>query len=386
MPHISRRSLVKCAALASGSAALTHAETWEGTPSVTLANDRLRAVILLRGATVADLTLPGDSLNPLWNPVRFSRELGRPAQPTGSTGHFVCVDGFGPVSAEERAAGLSNHGEAHLRDFEHASRKQGAVAEVTLRTQLPLLQENFTRTFRLVDGEQVVYVESTLENLLSFDRPVQWAEHATVGSPFLESGATVCDISGVTSQTRPYQQATNPNTGSVRRLVSGRNFEWPMAPALAGDPVDMRKTPEKLGVLDHTATLVDPGREFGWVTALHPGRRLVLGYVFRRTEYPWVQTWGNYPSTGKLSRGMEFSTQPYDLPRRETDALGHMFGQPVFRWLPAKSKIGTRFLFFYTQVPAGFTGVSEVKFEAGRIVVEDRTSRLSVTLPASQNL
>ena len=28
-------------------------------------------------------------------------------------GHFVCVDGFGPVSPEERAAGLPGHGEAH---------------------------------------------------------------------------------------------------------------------------------------------------------------------------------------------------------------------------------------------------------------------------------
>ena len=46
----------------------------------------------------------------------------------------------------------------------------------------------------MVDGENIVYVESRLENLLGFDRPVNWAEHATIGSPFLESGATVVDV------------------------------------------------------------------------------------------------------------------------------------------------------------------------------------------------
>ena len=33
--------------------------------------------------------------------------------PLQGLGHFVCVDGFGPVSSEERAAGLPGHGEAH---------------------------------------------------------------------------------------------------------------------------------------------------------------------------------------------------------------------------------------------------------------------------------
>jgi len=36
-----------------------------------------------------------------------------------------------------------------------------------------------------------------------------------------------------------------------------------------------------------------------------------------------------------------------------------MFGAPTYKWLPAKSRMRTRFLFFYCAVPAGFTGVSE---------------------------
>ena len=380
-----RRRLLQGAALAAAIPTPLPAETWEGTPATTLSNDRLKVTILLRGATVAYLVLADDAekLSPLWNPVRMNRELGRPAQPSTGAGHFVCVDGFGGVSPEERAAGLPGHGEAHLQDYRPEARKRGAVSELTLTAALPVVQENFTRTYRIVDGENVVYVESTLESLLGFDRPVQWAEHATVGSPFLESGVTVFDVSGTRSRTRPYQQTPNAAGGTARRLVSGQDFDWPSAPALDGKTVDMRTTPEAPRYLDHTATLLDPSREFGWTTALHPRRRLLLGYLFRRAEYPWLQTWGNYPPTGKLARGMEFSTQPYDLPRRETAANGPMFDTPTFRWLPAKSKIQTRFLFFYAPVPAGFAKVDDVRLEQGHIIAEDRSARLQIALTAS---
>jgi hypothetical protein len=103
-----RRRLLQGAALAAAIPTPLPAGTWEGTPSTTLSNDRLKETILLRGATVADLVMADDAekLSPLWNPVRMNRELGRPAQPSTGAGHFVCVDGFGGVSPEERAAGL----------------------------------------------------------------------------------------------------------------------------------------------------------------------------------------------------------------------------------------------------------------------------------------
>lgn len=362
--------------------------TYEGTPSVTVSNDKLALTILVRGSTIADLVLADDSekLSPYWNPVRMARELGRSVPPTSSAGHFVCVDGFGPVSAEERAAGLPGHGEAHIQTFEIHSDRHGQVAEVTMTARLPIVQEVFSRTFRLVDGENVVYVDSTLENLLGFDHPLQWAEHATVGSPFLEPGVTVFNLSGSKSRTRPYQQAVNPNTRTERRLEPGRDFLWPDAPGLNGTTIDMRSTPADTHYLDHTATLLDPSREYEWTTALNPGKHLLLGYVFRREDYPWLQTWGNYPPTRKLARGMEFSTQPYDVPRRQAVAIGTIFDTPTIHWLPAKATVRTRFLLFYTHLPDGFAEVGDVRLESGRLVIEDRKSGRQVVLAASQPL
>ena len=364
-----------------GLVAAALAQTFEDQPSITISNGELELIVLKQGATLANLVLAKDAekLSPLWNPMRMSRELKDTPRFNGHAGHFVCVDGFGQVSREERAAGLRGHGEAHAQMFEqrHAG-KEGKTSVLTMSATLPIVQEIFTRTIRMVDGENVIYVESQLENLLGFDRPVNWAEHATIGSPFLASGVTVIDVSGSRSQTRPYP-LNRPN----ERLAPGQNFTWPMAPGLDGKNIDMRTTPENPRYVDHAATLIDPSRQLGWVTALNPQKGLVLGYVFKREEYPWIQHWGNYPANQKMARGLEFGTQPYDVPRREAITLATMFDTPTYRWLPAKSKIESRFLLFYARVPEGFTKVDDVRLENGQIRIEDRGAKKQVTLAAS---
>jgi hypothetical protein len=360
--------------------------TFEGYPAVVLSNSKLELTITTKGSTLASLTLKDDpkKLSPLWNPIRMARELGRPAKFDGGAGLFVCVDGFGPVSAEEHAAGLPGHGEAHTETFAAHSARQGSATEVTLSALLPLVQENFTRTVRLADGENVLLVESELENLLAFDRPVNWAEHATIGSPFLEPGVTMVDFSGSRSQTRPYTEVRNGDTD--RRLVPGKDFMWPEAPGLDGQPVNLRETPEHPHYLDHATTLLDPNRELEWVTAINSKSALLIGYLFRRADYPWLQYWGHYPANGKMARGMEFSTQPYDVPRREAITMGKMFDTPTYRWLPAKAKIKTRFLMFCTPIPEGFNKVDDVNIENGKIVISDRAAGLQVTLETVERL
>jgi hypothetical protein len=356
--------------------------TFEDSPALILANDKIELTVTLLGASFAGITLRDDSaaLNPLWEPGRMAREMGGRPEFRGSTGHFICVDGFGPVSAAERAAGLPGHGEAHLQKYEVRT----AGASVVLETLLPIVQEKFTRTVSLADGENVVYVDSRLENLMGFDRPVNWAEHATVGSPFLSSGETVVDVSGVRSMTRPYEQAKMGPT--ERRLVSGGEFTWPLAPGFDGKPVDLRLTPGQPHYIDHATTLVEAGRKYGWTTALNTAKGLILGYVFRREEFPWVQYWGNYPPTGKFARGLEFSTQPFDVPRREAIGTATMFGAPTYRWLPAKSAIETRFLMFYARTPAGMTRIDDIRLENGVLIIEDRTAGKTLRLAASRGL
>ena len=358
---------------------------FEGRAGVEMSNDKLALVILTKGGALASVVLRDDPgrLNPMWNPLRMARDSGTLRRRGVGSGHFVCVDGFGPTSPEELSAGLAGHGEAHRLPWEMIdSGKSGATATVTFRVELPVVHEVLTRTHRMVDGENVVYVESELESLLAFDRPIVWAEHATIGSPFLAPEITVVDFSAKRSQTRPYP----PNERSRRRLASGKDFTWPMAPSKSGELVDLRAAPANPDSLGHTTSLMDPERELVFVTALNLEKRLLLGYIFRREEFPWLQTWENYPPNLKMARGLEFSTQPYDVPRREAISAGKMFGAPTYRWLPAKSKITARFLLFYARAPEGMKKVDDARLENGKIIVEDRSADKRIELPASLGL
>jgi hypothetical protein len=378
-----RFALVLLASTASAQGLAAKKSTFEGQPAIVLENDKLSLSIWERGGAMVELVLRDDpeKLSPLWNPVRFARELGQTRNASGTAGHFVCVDGFGQPSPAERAAGLPMHGEAHLEKWDVVKAgKTAGTSEIAFRARLPIVREVFSRTFRIVDGDNVVYIDSTLENELGVDRPVAWAEHTTIGSPFLASGVTLSSISGTRAQNRPYQGTGNP--GAERRLASGKDFTWPMAPLIEGKLTDLTAPPEGAHFLDHATVLVDPSHKYGWIATVQTAKHLILGYLFRRTDYPWVQNWGNYPSTGKFARGLEFSTQPYDEPRPDAIGKNGMFGAPTFRWLPAKSAIHTSFLMFYARTPADFEKVESVSLENGMISIEGTVGH-KITLRAS---
>ncbi len=79
-------------------------DRFDGRPAVVLGNDKIELTILTVGATLANLTLRADSekLSPFWN---TDRALGRAPSGNGALGHFLCLDGFGDPSNEEKAAG-----------------------------------------------------------------------------------------------------------------------------------------------------------------------------------------------------------------------------------------------------------------------------------------
>ena len=140
------------------------------------------------------------------------------------------------------------------------------------------------------------------------------------------------------------------------------------------------------GSTDHATSLLDPARKLTFVTALHLDKRLLVGWVFRTGDFPWVQTWLSYPGPDRMVRGLEFSTQPFDLPRADVLKAGPLFDAPVFRVLPAKSTITANFLMFYTRVPEGFRKVDDVQLEGGRLTIDDRGAARRITLAASRSL
>ena len=323
-----------------------------GGRELVLRNDKMELTIGKRGGGFTKLTLREDAegMSPFWKTL----------------GHFLCLDGFGAPSAEEKSAGWPFHGEASKQDFDVVS----GVSSVVMKARLPLAQEAVTRTVTLLDSESVVYVDTEVESLLSVDRPFSWAEHATIGPPFLEPDKSVIEISATQCRVRERKE------GSTGKLAYGKDFRWPMGPLTKGGTVDLTHVPTGEASLDLAACQIDPARANGYITASRPDKQLIFGYVFRRADYPWVMSWMNYTGDAKAARGIEFSTQPFDVSHREAVDAHEMFGTPTYKWLPARAKVSSKFLFFYARTPDGFGSVADVKLEGGKIRISDRTGHI----------
>lgn len=330
-----------------------------GSDTVVISNDKLDVTLLKLGGSIISIVLKNDTskLNPLWQPEQHN---------FGGYGHFVCVDGFGGTSRDEAKAGLPGHGEAIRTRFDVIGPEViEGVTTVTFSATLPLVQERIVRTYTLRPGDSALGVRTRLESLVAFDRPISWAEHATIGSPFLERGITAVDQSGTASRTRPYEAQAKGR----RTLVSGADFTWPAAPLTSGSEVDLRTAPVSGASMDHTTTAQDAHQSYAWATAINPRLRKVIGWVWKPSDFPWLQNWQNYPQTGVLARGLEFSTQPWDIPRRDAVSINTMLGDPAFRWLPARGAIETVFLIFYSDVPSGVKQVSSLKLDQSTIIL-----------------
>lgn len=346
---------------------------FESSEALLFANDQVELLVATQGGAFLSFTRKDDQkrVNPMWDPVGMARRAGVSSRFGTSKGHFLCVDGFGPVTKAEQAAGYPGHGEAHRLPWEVVESSKNAA---TFKVQLPVVQETLTRSITMKPGEPVVLVDSEVESLLGFDRVMLWGEHATLGTPFLAPGKTVVDQSTVECQTKPFEKRSNQS------FPSGANFKWPKLPS---PEMDLRVSFTGTGMVDHIGCLMDPARPLAFVTAYNADERLMIGYVWPREDYPWIQHWMNYPANGMFAWGLEFGMQPYDMTKQQIVALSPMFGQQAFRWLPAKSKVRAQFAMFLAKVPEGFQHAEAVTIANGRILIEDKTSRQRIAVPFS---
>jgi hypothetical protein len=349
---------------------------FEGRRAIVLSNSRIELTVTLSGASMVDLVRLEDStrFSPYWNESRAMRLAGEGAKNERNTesmmGHFLCLDGFGAPSQEEMKVGYPFLGEARSRHFEVIqSTRVGPVSSVILAAHLPLAQEFVTRTVQMVDGENVAYVDTQVESLLPIDRPISWAEHATIGPPFLEPGKVIVDMPANRCRVRAEKPGPAPG-----RLAPLRDFDWPLAPLRDGGSVSLLDIPE-VPSYDLASCLIDSRRTYGYIAAFHREKRLLFGYVFRRQDFPWLINWMNYSGDAQAARGIEFSTQPFDVSHRKSVDTQEMFGTPTYKWLPAKSKMRTRFLLFYTEVPESFTDVTDVELENGQLRIKNKTTK-----------
>ena len=128
-----RRAVVLCFCVTFTALAQQNMTVFEDLTSLVLSNDKIALTVIAEGGAMGQIVLADDKekVNPLWNPYWIARQAGLQRPTSFFRGHFVCLDGFGPSSTEERDAGMPFHGEAptlpwQLRTYQKKAATQSA--------------------------------------------------------------------------------------------------------------------------------------------------------------------------------------------------------------------------------------------------------------------
>jgi hypothetical protein len=377
---------------------------WNGREAYTLQNDLVQMVTLPGGGHIAGFQflestgLP--TLNPLWVPPWKSIEPTQyqakkhatvygPSNEgkllSGIAGHNICLDYFGPPSEEEAAQGLSTHGEAPSSQWEKTKlRATSQDVSLTLAVNMPVSGLRFSREISLRRGESVAYFTETVANEKKADHFFHWTQHVTLSPPFL--GHKCSSISMPATRGR-----TGAGTyGGSEELAHGRNFHWPFAPLEGGGSMDLTRPFSREGLGFIVTVLLNPRRQVQYIAALNEPNRLLVGYCFRHSDFPWVAIWeenqsrATAPWNGRCqTRGLEFGSTPFPIMRKDAFAVSPMFDTPTFSVVPAKGKKTVNYLSFLAQVPENFGVVRDIQLDKNEILIQGSGRRSSLRLPAA---
>ena len=343
-------------------------------PAWKLESEALRLSILQCGGHIGEVVLKdGNEINPLWvppvptidsdqyDPAVHGVVYGTNAEArllSGLVGHNLCFPYWGNPSEAEATAGMTFHGETNIRRW---SLLEETPEKLSLEVELPESAMSFRRSIRLKGT--AIHIDSTAVNQSAWDRPFGWCEHVTFGPPFLESGQTRFDASA--------------EQGFVTGHEEAETFCWPTGKASVEDAASFNL--HEFAPVEHSdlvnSYLLRPDGQWGWFTAFHRQHALLIGYLYRREHYPWLNVWENNDER-RVTRGMEFSNTPHHGTMKTLIKNAEMWGVPTYEWLNARSLVTKSFTIFISRVPPDFSGTQDVQVFSDTIkIIEIGTQR-----------
>jgi hypothetical protein len=320
-------------------------------------NATARLVTDLDGGAIGDFRRVGNPVNPL--------HWGTPT--AGDTairgfGHFLCLDRWGPPSDAEGARGMPYHGEASHVAWQpggEVTPRAGAF-EATMAARLPLAGLAIQRRIRFSATDPVFAVREVITNENPLGRLYNCVQHPTVAPPFLDA-QTLVDCNG----RRGFAQG-----GSLPTPEEPSSY-WPRAFTKDGESVDLRRLTDNPEPNVVTFGIDQP---HGWITATSPTSRLLLGYLWKTTDYPWVSLWRDVRDGAPAARGLEFGTTGLHQPFPILAKKGRIWDRPLAEFLDAGESTTKEYLAFLLEIPADFRGVEDLVLQGNQLTVRERST------------
>ncbi|WP_298715573.1 hypothetical protein [Chitinophaga sp.] len=325
--------------------------------SIRLGNSRSILEIDVCGGAISNFQMKPEGLNPL----NFNYPLDGIPCACGQAafkGHFVCLGRWGDPSPAERATGAIKHGDFYLREWEVLP--PYSDSQVRMRVISPVEKLQLEREVMLEENDAVFYVRETISG-----RYYNIVQHPTIAAPFLHASTRVF---------------SNADAGICQEVDPAVRSQWPVGLTGKEEMINLEYSYQPD---NHVFSfIVEPGAPYGWQAAWSPADKLLIGYIWPRADFPWINCW-QHSENGKMRyRGLEFGTSGIHAPLEEILQSGKLdlLGEKTVRFLGAGENITTRYAGFLAKIEDEITDITVIDRNI-RIQCSGRDKAIELRMP-----
>jgi hypothetical protein len=344
--------------------------------SVELQGKKVTLKYSLEGGAMTAVQFNENGLNPLtWKllPEQMPETIKKKSNHIFQ-GHFLCLGRWGQPSPQEADAGIVHNGEINTLLWRIAEKPSNVnyFVKSILHCVSPEEYMTVKRHIFLSDTGSFFFVREEFVNDLPLGRITNMVQHVTIGEPFLDENTLIDCNAGL-----GYDQAT------PLAEIEKKAFRWGTNVTMEkGNKVNLRLTTDTNGYC--TSHIFDKATEYGWITATNPAKGLLLGYVWKTKEYPWLNVWHHFDNWKPVAHGLEFGTTGFGGDGKDNGALVkkcvRFFGQLPFEYLEAKQTSVKSYCGFLLKVPETYEGVKSILYADGKLIVEGINAARADTL------
>ncbi len=320
---------------------------------IRLSNARCELIMALNGGALIDFHLVNNPVNPLsW---KLSPGKMPPNNQDGAVfqGHFLCTGRWGSPTQGEMAAGIPHNGDLSNTRWAVKAYDITATRMVNQSEREGLHVE---RELLLSPDQAIAKVTETFTNTLAIGRVNNIVQHSTLGRPFLTPSVVIN-----TNATRGFMQHLSfPDPEKYE-------YVWPLGIIDSSfHTIDMRQSSTALNYVS-THVFHD---SLGWVTAYHPAENILFGYIWKTSDYPWLNIWHQQENGKPVAKGLEFGTT--GIGRPYTELLGEecfFHGNPSYFFHDAKQNLKKSYYMFLISTSPDFQEVDEIRVKEDQLVV-----------------
>ncbi|RCH54351.1 hypothetical protein DJ568_13770 [Mucilaginibacter hurinus] len=324
---------------------------------INLKNNEASVSVDLNGGAIVDFHLSGHDVNPL--SFRFLKDQMPENNKSGAVyqGHFACIGRWGEPSAGEIQAGHPNHGFSAISLWREVRRDDKTIT-LDITTALEGLKT--IKTLTISDTAAAFEVTEKFKNTHTSGRLFNVVQHPTLAAPFLNK------------HTRVDSNATQGINYNFNKHPLEYASQWPNGLCEDGRVINLN-VPDIIhdGVFSF---IIDKTAEHGWVTAWSPEHSLLLGYVWKREQYPWLDVWQHFADGELKYRGIEFGTTGVhkSVPDMlECDAF-KVYGEKTVSYLDAGEEVSRSYGAFLFKTGPDFTGVDGISVKSGNVLIQPK--------------